>query len=141
MEAPVTKQAIAVRAVIVKDGKALIIREASAYKGGANHGKYDFPGGKIAVGEPFRESFHREVGEEIGATVAMGQAFHADEWRPVVNGAAIQIVGIFFRAELVGEEIELGPDHDHYAWVGPEDYADLPLIDATKNALDALYRQ
>ena len=137
---PISKQFVAVRAVIVKDNKVLVIREASKYLGGTNHGKYDFPGGKIKVGENVTEALLRETQEEIGIKIKVLAPFFVDEWRPIIKTEQVQIIGIFFTCELVGDEhIKLSNDHDEYMWVDKETYPALQLIDATHKALDVCY--
>ncbi len=137
---PISKQFVAVRAVIVKDNKVLVIREASKYLGGTNHGKYDFPGGKIKVGENVTEALLRETQEEIGIKIKVSAPFFVDEWRPIIKTEQVQIIGIFFTCELVGDEhVKLSDDHDEYMWVDKETYSALPLIDATRKALDVYY--
>lgn len=137
---PISKQFVAVRAVIVKDDEVLIIKEASKYLGGTNHGKYDFPGGKIKVGEGVVEALIRETQEEIGVKIKISAPFFIDEWRPIIKEEQLQIIGVFFKCELIdGEKIRLSDNHDDYLWVNKENYSMLPLIDATRRALNVYY--
>ena len=40
-------QRVAMKAVIVKDGKVLLLREAKTYKDGTNIGRFHMPGGRL----------------------------------------------------------------------------------------------
>lgn len=53
---------IPVKALIVKDGKVLITKDR----------RWELPGGRMNVGETPTETLHREVREELGVDVAMG---------------------------------------------------------------------
>ncbi len=62
--------------------------------------------------------------------------FHVGEWRPVVKGEQIQIIGIFFLCEPTSHEVILSKDHDDYMWVDPKNIGDINLIKDTKEAIE-----
>jgi 8-oxo-dGTP pyrophosphatase MutT (NUDIX family) len=94
-----------VKAFIEKDGKILILRESFKYKAGSNHGQFVLPGGKVDEGEHFAKSLRREVKEECGLQIRIGEPFHVDEWQitcPAVDGffKAGEHLGIKFLANF-----------------------------------------
>src|SRR5689334_4154851 len=106
------RQRIACKAVIAYRSRVLIIREAATYADGTNIGKYHLPGGRIEPGEPFLSGLEREVFEETGLRVVVGQPFFVGEWFPIIRGEQNQIVAIFFTCRAVSDKITLSEEHD-----------------------------
>jgi len=131
------KQRIACKAVITKDGRALMVREA-AYDEGTNAGRWGFPGGRINPGEPFMEGFKREVKEETGLEIADAKPLYVSEWFPVIKGQKNQIVAVFFVCTVASandDDIQLSEEHDAYRWVTAKDVAELDLMGSEPEAL------
>lgn len=119
----------AVKAFINFSGKILILKESSQYKDASNIGKYDVVGGRVKPGQRFDESLIREIKEETGLEVEIGDPFYVGEWRPVVRGEQWQIVGTFFDCFAKTDKVILSEDHEDYQWIDPRNYRDYPLIE------------
>jgi A/G-specific adenine glycosylase len=68
-KAPVPHYQVAA-AVIVKDNKALIDKRSSS---GLLGGLWEFPGGKVEAGETLADALIRELREELGVKIAVGE--------------------------------------------------------------------
>jgi 8-oxo-dGTP diphosphatase len=135
-------QRVAMKAVIVQDGKILLLREATAYQEGTNAGRYDFPGGRVEPGEHFADGLLREVAEETGLQVKMGRPLFVSEWMPVINGVQNHIVAVFIICEIIGAtDITLSQDHDDYQWADVSAVEALNTTAASKDAAKAYFEQ
>jgi 8-oxo-dGTP diphosphatase len=123
-----TKLFVATKAFIFYQEKVLILRESLKYPDGSNSGKYDVVGGRIKPGQHFQESLIREIKEETGLNVEIGDPFFVGEWRPVVKGEHWQIVGIFFKCLASSDQVMLSEDHDDYLWIDPREFQKFQLI-------------
>ncbi|MDO7867632.1 (deoxy)nucleoside triphosphate pyrophosphohydrolase [Nocardioides jiangxiensis] len=65
---PVRRHVAVVGAVIVRDGLVLCARRGP----GSQAGLWEFPGGKVEAGESPTEALAREVREELGCAVTVG---------------------------------------------------------------------
>lgn len=115
-------------AIIEKDGKFLIARK----RVGALAGMWEFPGGKIEPGESPEECLKREILEEFGMEITVGQHLATSQY--TYPHIAIELMG--YHATYQSGELTL-TDHDRIEWVTPtgmENYtfapADLPLVSA-----------
>ena len=129
-------QRIAMKAVIVKDGKVLVLREAATYGDGTQTGRYHMPGGRVEIGENFEDALKREVREETGLEVIIEYPIYVGEWRPVIRGVPHQIVGTFFVCTPTTDEITLSTEHDDYKWVDSTDRAQFDIMDPEYKVID-----
>lgn len=123
---------IATKTIIAHDGKILILREAGSYTEGTNTGRYDLPGGRLKPGEHFKEALKREVVEETGLSIQIGNPIAVNEWRPIVRGEQWQIVGIFFECYAFSPKVVVSADHDAFEWIDPREYKKYNIIDNLK---------
>lgn len=122
------KQFVATKVLIEHDDKVLVLRESGKYVDGVHEGQYDVPGGRLAPGEPHDKALLREVKEETGLTISVGEPFAVTEWHPVVRGEQWQVVAIFFVAHSATDTVRLSEDHDDYKWINPKDYVSEGVI-------------
>jgi len=122
-------QRVAAKAVIVRNGKILILREAATYGEGTQRGRYHMPGGRVEIGEHFEAALRREVREETGLEITIEAPFYVGEWRPVIKGQPNQIIGIFFVCRPTTADITLSTEHDSYEWIDPARQADFDIMD------------
>lgn len=95
--------------------------------------KWEFPGGKVEPGESPRDALRRELHEELGLDIEVGDHLGRGEGRL----GARKIVLDVYAAEWTGGAITLG-EHLEYGWFGPGQLADLDWPEADRPVLPAV---
>jgi ADP-ribose pyrophosphatase YjhB (NUDIX family) len=112
---------------VIRDqhGRLLMIRRGSP----PALGTWSLPGGRVEPGETHAEAAAREVLEETGLVVAVGDLL-----------ATVDLAGYVvhdFAAIVVGGELQAGDDASDVRWCEPET---LPTLDTSPGLLDELRR-
>ncbi len=116
------KQIIVTAAITENDGKYLIAQRLPTCKNAPL--KWEFPGGKIEFGEEPRDCLKREIKEELGIEISVGEIF--DVTSHVLGD--IHIILLFFKCSLVtGAPQKLGVND--FAWVGKDNLKNYDYID------------
>lgn len=108
---------VSLKAFIVRDGRALFVREADT-------GYWELPGGRIDVGEewePHEAVLAREMREELGQSLVLEFGPEVVSWtrqRPT-DGAFLFLVARLARA-ISGEPV-LSAEHDAMVWLGQDE--------------------
>ncbi len=126
---------VAAKAVIVHEGKVLIVREASSYQEGSKLGQYGLVGGRIDPEESFYDALDREVAEEVGLQIKPIRPLHVGEWWPEIKGVKNHIVAIFMECSMVDGNIKLSEEHDDYQWVDLENIKKLLVMEPDKSVV------
>jgi 8-oxo-dGTP diphosphatase len=108
-----------VGAAIVRDGRVLAARRTAPPEAA---GRWEFPGGKVEPGESPEEALVREVGEELGCTIAVTRWLPGEE--PIGERHLLRVAV----AELVTGEPE-PREHDAVRWLGPDELHDVDWLD------------
>lgn len=101
----------AVKALIVNDGKVLIMHKVNV-----KENNWEIPGGRMEFGETAEDTLLREVMEETGLSVEPIRLL--DTWNYLAE--TYQITGIIYLCKYQGGEVRLSDEHDDYKWVNPD---------------------
>ena len=109
-----------VAAVVRRDGRYLVARRPAHKRHG---GLWEFPGGKVDVGESMLEAARRELAEELSVTTnGIGRTLFSSR-----DGDAPFVIH-FVEVEIDGEPMP--HEHSEVAWFKPSELGGLPLAPA-----------
>ncbi len=119
---------VGVGAVIVRDGRALIIRRGTE----PLKGEWSIPGGLLELGETLRQGAAREALEETGLTVEAGEVLEVvDRIVPDAEGRTrYHFVLIDFLCRVLSGEAHAGGDAEDLQWVTAEDLSRFTISQA-----------
>lgn len=112
-----------IAAVIRRDGKLLICERPQHKRHG---GLWEFPGGKVEIGESDLAAVRRELAEELAVHVG-----HVGAMLFSTHDPGSEFVIEFLPVEIEGDPVCL--EHSALAWVGVEDLNSYPLAPSDLN--------
>ncbi len=121
---------VGVGVVLVEEGNLLLIQRGRQ----PGRGLWAVPGGKIRPGEPMREAARREMREETGLEVDVGEVVWVGEYIEDDH----HLVLIDFAGVRTGGELTPGDDADDARWVPLEAALDYPLTLTMYDLVDTL---
>ena len=115
---------VGVGAVIVKDGRAIIIKRANEpYKG-----QWSIPGGRVEIGEPLVEAVRREMREETGLEVEVGPVIEVFERiQRDAGGVRYHFVIVDYLCTCVSGVLCAGDDAADAVWVTSDELANYDI--------------
>ena len=110
---------VGVGAVVVRDGKALIIKRAHEPR----KGEWSLPGGLLELGESLQDAARREIKEETSLDVEVGPVIETFDrvHRDDQGRIRYHFVIVDFVCRPTRGEAMPGSDADGVAWVTPEE--------------------
>jgi len=115
---------------VVDEGRILLVRRGNE----PGRGLWAVPGGKVDRGERLVDAAAREVEEETGLTVEIGDLVWAGEH---ISDHG-HIVLIDFLGKVIGGVLVAGDDADQAEWVPLEKVREYPLTDTMYDLIEVL---
>lgn len=126
-------------AVVVHGGKVLLIRRGKA----PDAGEWSIPGGGVELGEPIEAALRREIAEETGLDVVVGDFLEVYERveRDEAGAVRFHFVILDYRCTLAGGTLRAGDDAAAAAWVDPADLDRYALADSVRRVIASAMRR
>ena len=113
----------AVGVAVVRDGDLLLVRRGR----GANAGLWAIPGGKVEYGESMRAAAIREVREETGIDVELGEVIWVGDALGPGDPPAWHYTLVDYSGQMIGGALKAADDAREVAWISLKSALELPL--------------
>ena len=120
-----------VAAIIIKEGMVYATRRGY----GDFKGWWEFPGGKTETGESLEDALKREIREELGAEIEVGELLDTVEW----DYPNFHLTMHCFVCALLSETLQLN-EHEADAWLGAESLHNVKWLQADEGLIPRIQR-
>ena len=117
-----------------RNGKIFIAKRQMV---GDMGGRWEFPGGKIEEGEDLETAVIREMQEEFGVTVSVGQKITSGTFTHRNKPCTLDVLEIHFPHDGITERFTL-TEHTDYKWAGLDEIPSLNFVDSDLSVYDAV---
>jgi len=124
----------ALKAIIEKDGKILILKRAKTED--CFKEMWDIPGGKIKFGEMPEEALKREVKEETNLEIEIVKPVRI--WSFFKNENT-QVFGVTVLCKYKSGEVKLSKEHSDFKWIKPEEIENYNIHEGIKKDVKAAF--
>lgn len=115
-----------------RNGKIFIAKRQMT---GDMGGRWEFPGGKIEEGEDLKTAVIREMQEEFGVTVSVGQKITSGTFTHRNKPCTLDVLAIHFPHDGMKERFIL-TEHTDYRWADLNEIPDLNFVDSDLSVYD-----
>lgn len=109
-----SKTILTVKAVIIREGREVLLLKRT--KDAKNPSKWDLPGGHLEKGETLEESIKREILEETGLEVEVGEILRTTEFSKDSEHFKNEKRGLRYLAYYQDGEVEISEEHQDFGW-------------------------
>jgi 8-oxo-dGTP diphosphatase len=121
---------VGVGVALIENDRILLVKRGRE----PGRGLWAVPGGKVHYGEPMRDAARREMREETGLDVEVGDVVWVGEY---IEGDD-HLVLIDFAGSVIGGKLQPADDADDARWVPLEEAASYPLTLTMYDLIDTL---
>lgn len=111
---------VAVKAIIVHNGKILIVKRSANDEVGAN--SWEFVGGKLEFNEGLEQALIREIHEEAGINGSVDKLLYAATFK---TSPSRQVVILSYLCSCDSVDVVLSDEHQEYLWASKAELMDL----------------
>ena len=122
---------------IINEGRLLLVQRMNP----PNKGMWAVPGGKVALGETMRNAARREVHEETGLEVEIGDVVWAGDAIGPGDPPEWHFCLVDFSGTVVGGDLRAGDDSAAVRWVPLSEVESLPLTPTMPSLLEAIVKK
>lgn len=123
---------IEVVAAVIEDGGKILGTERGY---GDYAGSWEFPGGKVELGETYEQALARELREELDAEITVDRFLSTVEF----DYPKFHLIMHCYLVHLASEFTLL--EHHAARWVGVDEVDDIPWLEADLKVIDQLKRE
>lgn len=129
------KMYLAVKAIIEKEGKILIIKRAGSED--CFKEMWDIPGGGMKFGETPEEALKREVKEETNLEIEIVKPVRI--WTFFKNNKNTQVIGVTMLCKYKDGRVKLGEEHVDFKWIKPEEIENYNIHEGIKKDVKTVF--